>query len=68
MTSYQVIVGNVGVVFFGQDLRGAKQEYLEYVAQSVSGIGRAGNESVTLVHSETGDPLLVHLADADAAI
>lgn len=47
-TSYDVVVGNIGTVYSGTDRSLALQKYHEYVAQSKSGRGRAGGESVTL--------------------
>ena len=46
--TFEVIVGNIGLVHRGRDYEKAKQDYDEYVRQSLSGRGRAGQESVTL--------------------
>jgi hypothetical protein len=43
---YQVIVGNIGMVLATNNKRHAMKCYREYVAQSKSGVGRAGWESV----------------------
>jgi hypothetical protein len=45
---YQVTVGNIGTVYDGDSLEEAEFAYKEYVEQSESGRGRAGNEEVTL--------------------
>jgi hypothetical protein len=44
----EVIVGNIGSVYRGHDETRARMHYNEYVDQSKSGRGRAGNELVTL--------------------
>ncbi len=45
---WDVIVGNIGSVCQGTSEREARRVYREYVAQSKSGVGRAGNEPVAL--------------------
>ena len=55
--TYQVIVGNIGTVYDGDCLEKATATYNEYVEQSQSGTGRAGNEEVTLFKS--GEPLSI---------
>lgn len=50
MSKYEVIVGNIGIVYSGKDFKLACQHYDEYVAQSKSAIGRAGKENVTLMN------------------
>lgn len=55
MKLYEVIVGNVGLVFTGADERTARQEFSDYVRISKSGAGRAGGEDVYLF--EDGDPI-----------
>lgn len=47
--SYQVIVGNIGQVYNGTDGQEAWNTFDEYVSQSISGKGRAGCESVTMM-------------------
>jgi len=46
---YEVIVGNIGVVYRGNDEADAVQEYEDYVVESKAGYGRAGNEAVVLM-------------------
>jgi hypothetical protein len=46
---YQVIVGNIGTVYSGDDLEEAERVYEVYVKQSQSGVGRAGRENVLLL-------------------
>ena len=48
MSKYQVIVGNVGIVYDGDDGAEAQENYNEYAKQSQEGYGRASNEQVTL--------------------
>ena len=45
---YEVIVGNVGTIYQGDNLASARKEYKAYVKISKEGYGRAGNEEVTL--------------------
>ena len=49
---YQVIVGNVGTVYSGPSKRMARREYTAYVRISKAGVGRAGDENVTLMTDE----------------
>ena len=45
---YEVLVGNIGMVWSGSNRRDAYLQYENYTRQSGSGYGRAGNETVTL--------------------
>jgi hypothetical protein len=56
---YEVIVGNVGSVYSGNSLKEALQTYKTYREQSESGLGRAGNEPVTLMVD--GEPWREHI-------
>lgn len=47
MTTYQVIVSNVGTVYEGDSKADAKAVYADYVNQSRQAIGRAAGEDVT---------------------
>lgn len=47
---FQVIVGNIGQVYDGSNFMEASAHFAEYVRQSKTGRGRAGGESVTLMH------------------
>jgi hypothetical protein len=47
---FEVIVGNIGTVYQGNNFMVACSKFTTYVKQSQSGVGRAGNESVTLFH------------------
>jgi hypothetical protein len=47
--TYEVIVGNIGTVHSGNDQGVARTHYDEYVRQSLSGVGRAGNENVVMM-------------------
>jgi hypothetical protein len=44
---HEVIVGNIGCVYFGFGELAAKEKYNEYVSQSKNNYGRAAGESVT---------------------
>lgn len=46
---YEVIVGNVGTVYSGDDTGRAYKTYWEYVSLSKTGHGRAGAEGVSLL-------------------
>ena len=48
MYEYEVVVGNIGTVYFGECKREAFRKYREYVENSLAGYGRGGNEIVTL--------------------
>jgi len=56
-SAYSVTVGNIGMVWDGDDLEEATETYNEYVEQSQSGTGRAGDEEVTLWRHEDGEPI-----------
>jgi hypothetical protein len=45
---FDVIVGNIGTVYSGTSKRMAMQEYRAYTRKSKAGLGRAGNEDVTV--------------------
>jgi hypothetical protein len=50
---YEVIVGNIGTVFASSNPKDASEAlriFREYVESSKSGVGRAGNEPVTLFY------------------
>ena len=47
--TYQVIVGNIGTVFSGNDVVQANRDFDEYVSQSQTGRGRAAGEPVTFM-------------------
>lgn len=49
---YEVIVGNVGTVYSGTNGFEARKVYGQYKKQSLSGVGRAGGESVVLMWEE----------------
>ena len=62
-SAYSVTVGNIGMVWEGDDLDEATETYNEYVEQSQSGTGRAGNEEVTLWRHEDGEPIEEHFPE-----
>lgn len=49
---YQVIVGNIGRVYHGNDADEASRIFKEYSDQSVHGYSRAAGEPVTLMDGE----------------
>lgn len=49
MKTFQVIVGNIGTVYQGDDEFEAGRIYNEYVEQSNSPFGRASNEAVCIM-------------------
>jgi len=55
---YEVIVGNIGTVYSGNNLREGRVTFAEYLSQSESGRGRAGGEDVTLMMDD--EPIAVH--------
>lgn len=55
MEKYQVIVGNIGTVYYGNDYEGASADFDYYVLRSKDGVGAASGESVTMF--EDGEPV-----------
>ncbi len=49
MPQYQIIVGNVGIVYYGISHREALTTFEDYVDLSVRGIGRAAGEGVCMM-------------------
>jgi len=47
--TYEVVVGNVGSVYSGQDMASGLRKFSDYVNASKAEVGRAGGESVTLL-------------------
>ncbi len=69
-THHEVIVGNIGTVYSGDKAIEASAKFDTYVADSKSGVGRAGDEPVTWmrdgeIHQEF-HPVTVHLQLIDA--
>lgn len=60
---YEVIVGNIGTVYNGNNKREAQLVYTTYVDRSKSGRGRCAGESVYLMAN--GDPIQEHQGPAD---
>lgn len=56
---YQVIVGNIGTVYDGNNYIDACKDYGEYKKQSIGTHGRASGEDVVLM--EHGEPKLEHI-------
>ena len=64
MKKYQVIVGNVGTVYDGDDQEQAKRDYRECVSLSKdSEFGRMAGEEVTLF--EDGEILKEHFPEGE---
>ena len=49
---YEVIAGNIGSVYLGNDRAVARERMQTYIEQSKSNSGRAGGESVTLFRND----------------
>jgi hypothetical protein len=49
--NFQVVVGNIGTVYSGNQLRVALETYRDYRKLSKEERGRAGGEPVTLFHN-----------------
>ena len=65
MKKYQVIVGNIGTVYDGDDEVEAKKEYYSWIEQTERG-GRASGEPVTLMID--GEPTEEHYMDPPQAV
>lgn len=46
--AYEIMVGNIGLVYHGTNENEANETFHEYVGQSKSGYGRAAGETVTM--------------------
>jgi hypothetical protein len=62
-TTYEIIVGNIGTVHSGHDRAEADAKFDYYVADSKTGLGRSGDESVYL--TENGEPIREYQGPAD---
>lgn len=51
MDKFQVIVGNIGTVYSGNNIMQASAKFSAYVKLSKSGNGRAAGEDVTMMHN-----------------
>lgn len=60
---YEVIVGNIGVVYSGSSRDEAYHQFHAYVELSVDGVGRAAFEDVTLFLD--GEPIKEHHGSID---
>jgi len=61
---YQIVVGNIGTVYYGSNRAQAEHTYKEYVSQSKSNYGRAGGETVTML--KHGEIVREHVGSLDA--
>lgn len=52
MAKYQVIVGNIGTVYDGDNGFEANKQYNSYIGQSKAKFGRAAGETVTLMKDD----------------
>lgn len=59
---FEVIVGNVGTVYTGEDCGTAMELFLSYQQESKKGYGRASGESVTLM--QDGEIMYEHAGTA----
>ncbi len=62
-TTYEVVVGNIGTVYSGHSQSEANAKFDFYVADSKTGIGRSGGESVYLM--EDCEPVREYQGPAD---
>lgn len=60
MSTYQVIVGNIGQVYGGEDMQQALRVFSDYRHISESNMGRAGGEDVILLANS--EPFAEHYA------
>lgn len=60
---FEVIVGNVGVVYKGSDRYEGHMCFMHYFDYSVHNVGRAAGESVTFMRD--GDTIAEWLGDVD---
>jgi len=51
MSKFEVIVGNIGTVYSGNNFMQAQTRYSSYVKDSRANRGRAAGEAVTLIHN-----------------
>jgi len=58
---FEVVVGNVGIVYSGNNYMQAQCKYDRYVRASKRGDGRVAGESVTLMHN--GDIRMEHAGE-----
>jgi len=65
MARYQVICGNIGTVYDGDNMIDANRDYGTYKRQSQSGVGRAGGETVTLFDND--EIKFEHIGEQDIA-
>ena len=63
MTKYEVVVGNVGMVYNGKSKHEAWLVYMDYVGRAVLGIGRAAGEEVTLL--KNGKVVMEHNGEGE---
>jgi hypothetical protein len=47
--TFEVIVGNIGTVYSGNNYMQACMKFQEYKSLSMKGVGRASNEPVTII-------------------
>lgn len=64
-TTFEVIVGNIGMVYSGPDKPIAQETYNKYVSLSQNNEGRGGMENVTIF--QDGDPILEFVPELDNA-
>ena len=58
IAKFEVIVGNIGNVYSGNNYMRARTLFTRYVKDSKRGYGRASQEPVTMLHN--GEPTLEH--------
>lgn len=58
---FEIVVENIGTVYDGEDYWDAREKFVEYRSQSVNGVGRAADASVTWF--KDGEPYQEHLPE-----
>ena len=66
MAKYEIVVGNIGSVYTGNNYHNAKQEYEGWVNISREQYGRAAGEDVTLF--EDWEPIMEHIGHNSSCI
>lgn len=56
---FEVVCGNIGSVYNGDDKTEADRIFDTYVEQSNSGVGRAGGEDVTMFRHYPADCMII---------
>ena len=63
MANYEVVVGNVGMVYSGSSKKEADKKFDVYVLQSIRKLGRVSGENVTMFCD--GEPCHEHVGSEE---